>query len=102
MFRFAALQSETGQKILQRLNLNTNEFDTFILVDGNSFSSKSNAALKISKHLSGLWKILFVFLIIPEPIRDFIYDLIAKNRYKLFGIRDCCRIPTEEEKKKFV
>lgn len=101
-FRFAALQSTTGQRILRQFGLKTSNFDTFIMIDGNDCFSKSTAALKISKHLPGLWKILFVFIIVPEPIRDFIYDLIAKNRYKLFGKRDVCRIPTEEEQKKFV
>ena len=108
-FRFAALQSETGQNILKQINLKTNNFwqsqglpDSLILVDKQNYFIKSSAALNILKHLSGFWKILFVFIIIPRPIRNFIYDLIAKNRYKIFGKKDVCRIPTEEEKKKFV
>ena len=108
-FRFAALQSETGQNILKQINLKTNNFwqsqglpDSLILVDKQDYFIKSSAALNILKHLSGFWKILFVFIIIPRPIRNFIYDLIAKNRYKIFGKKDVCRIPTEEEKKKFV
>ena len=108
-FRFAALQSETGQNILKQINLKTNNFwqsqglpDSLILVDKQDYFIKSSAALLILKHLSGFWKILFVFIIIPRPIRNFIYDLIAKNRYKIFGKKDVCRIPTEEEKKKFV
>ncbi len=101
-FRFAALQSESGQQILKQLKLSTNDFDTFILVDGQDYYIKSTAALLISKHLQGLWKLLFVFIIIPGPIRNFIYDLIAINRYKIFGKRDGCRIPDEEEKRKFI
>ncbi len=101
-FRFAALQSESGQEILKQLKLNINDFDTFILADGRNYYTKSTAAFLISKNLKGLWKLLFVFIIIPGPIRNFIYDLIAINRYKNFGKRDVCRIPDEEEKRKFI
>ena len=108
-FRFAALQSETGQNILKQINLKTNNFwqsqglpDSLILVDKQNYFIKSSAALNILKHLSGFWKILFVFIIIPRPIRNFIYDLIAKNRYKIFGKKDVCRIPNEKEKGKFI
>ena len=101
-FRFAALQSETGQKLLKNLNLSTDDFDTFILIESEKYFIKSTAALIISKSLPGLWKSLFVIIIIPEPVRNFIYDLVAKNRYKFFGRKDVCRIPTEDEKKKFI
>ena len=108
-FRFAALQSETGQNILKQINLKTNNFwqsqrlpDSLILVDKQNYFIKSSAALNILKHLSGFWKILFVFIIIPRPIRNFIYDLIAKNRYKIFGKKHVCRIPNEKEKGKFI
>jgi len=101
-FRFAALQSESGQEILKQLKLSTSDFDTFIFLDGKNYYFKSTAALKIAKQLPGFWKILFLFIILPKPIRDFIYDLVAKNRYKIFGRKDVCRIPNEEERKKFL
>lgn len=101
-FRFAALQSETGQQILKELKLNINDFDTFILVDGSNYYSKSTAALLISKNLKGLWKLLFLFIVIPGPIRNFLYDIVARNRYKIFGKRDVCRIPSEKDKLKFI
>ena len=101
-FRFAALQSETGQQILKELKLNINDFDTFILVDGSNYYSKSTAALLISKNLKGLWKLLFLFIVIPGPIRNFLYDIVARNRYKIFGKGDVCRIPSEKDKLKFI
>jgi predicted DCC family thiol-disulfide oxidoreductase YuxK len=101
-FRFAALQSGTAKSILNQFGLSTSDFETFILIENENHFTKSTAALKISQHLSGLWKILYIFLIVHKPVRDFLYDLIAKNRYKFFGKREVCRIPSEEEKRKFI
>ncbi len=101
-FRFAALQSETGKKFLNQFNLSKTDFDTFILIDKNKFSTKSTAALIICKNLSGFYKLLYIFIIIPRFFRDIIYNLVAKNRYKLFGKRDVCKVPTEREKNKFL
>jgi len=108
-FRFAALQSVKGQELLKKFKLNTGDFwqshgfpDTFILIDGEKFYKKSAAALRISKKLNGAWKIFYALIIIPKPIRDFIYSAIAKHRYKFFGKREVCRVPTEEEKNKFL
>jgi len=102
LFKFAALQSSTGRDLLKSSNLNLMSQDTFILIDGDKVYIKSTAALIICKQLSGFTKILFTFIIIPKFIRDFIYDLIAKNRYKFFGKRKSCRIPTEAEMNKFL
>ena len=101
-FRFTPLQSETGEKLLKKFNLSTNDFDTFVVIDGDKFYVRSTAALMVAKNLSGLWKIFYAFILIPKPIRDFLYNLIAKNRYKLFGKREACRIPTPEERSKFI
>ena len=102
LYRFAALQSERGQELLKRFGLDTANFDSFLLIAGNKHYTKSTAALMISKNLKGLVKILYSFIFLPKFLRDFIYDLIAKNRYKLFGRREVCRVPTEEEKRKFL
>lgn len=101
-FRFAALQSETGQSFLSKNGLNVHDFDSLILVEGDTFYRKSSAALRIAKKLDGFWSVFFVFIIIPPFIRDFIYDVIAKNRYKMFGRTDKCRIPTPELKQLFL
>ena len=102
IFRFAALQSEAGQKLLQEYKLNVSDFDTFVLIVNDKYFTKSTAALNISKNLKSFVKLLYPLIILPRPIRDFFYDLIAKNRYKFFGRRDICRIPTEEERDKFL
>lgn len=101
-FKFAALQSEPGQKLLSKFNLSKTDFDTFILIDGESYFTKSTAALKIAGNLSGPIKIVNGLIILPRFFRDFIYTIIAKNRYNFFGKRDACRIPTKEERMKFL
>lgn len=102
LFKFAALQSKLGNEILKKFNMDNSSLESVILLDGESVYSKSTAALKIAKELSGPVKILYPLLILPKFLRDFFYDLIAKNRYKIFGKKDVCRIPTEEEKVKFL
>lgn len=101
-FRFTALQSEKGDELLKKYNLSTIDFDTFVLIDRDKFYIKSSAVLTVAKNLPRLWKLLYIFIIIPKLIRDYFNNLIAKNRYKLFGKRDTCRIPTPEERKKFL
>ena len=102
LFRFAALQSDKAKELTCRFKIDTSNLDTFILVAGNKIFTKSTAALMICKQLNGLIKILYPCIILPKFFRDFIYDLIAKNRYKLFGRKESCRVPTEEEKLKFL
>lgn len=102
LFKFAALQSKLGNEILKKFNMDNSSLESVILLDGESVYSKSTAALKIAKELSGPVKILYPLLILPKFLRDFFYDLIAKNRYKIFGKKEVCRIPTEEEKVKFL
>lgn len=102
LFRFASLQSDFGQSILKNLNLSTKDFDTFVLIEGKKCFIKSTAALKVVKDISGWLKILYPFIILPEFIRDSVYNLIAKNRYKFFGKSEICRIPSEVEKQKFL
>jgi len=101
-FKFAALQSEAGQRILKKLNVNVTDFDTIILTDGERYFERSTAALKILKGLGGIWQIFYSLMIIPAFIRNFFYDIIAKNRYKWFGKRDTCRIPTPELRESFL
>ena len=102
IFRFAALQSETGEKYLKKFGLNITDPDTFVLIDGENYFIKSTAALKVARELKSWLKISYPLIFLPISFRDFLYDLIAKNRYKIFGKKDVCRIPTEEEKRKFI
>ena len=102
LFRFAALQSEKAKEFSDKFNFDTSSMNTFVLIDGDHLHTKSTAALKICKQLTGPIKIFYPFISLPKFFRDFIYDLVAKNRYKFFGKRDSCRIPTAEEKLKFL
>ena len=101
-YQFAAMQSDSGQRLLQTFKLNSNDFDSFVLIVNDKHFTKSTAALIITKNLKSIVKLLYPLIILPAPIRDFFYELIAKNRYKFFGKRDVCRIPTETEERKFL
>jgi predicted DCC family thiol-disulfide oxidoreductase YuxK len=100
-FQFASLQSETGERLLKQLEVK-NHLESLVLIENRRYYKKSTAALKICKNLKGGWKLLYIFRIIPTPIRDFFYDWIAKNRYKWFGKKDSCMIPTTEIRNRFL
>lgn len=101
-FLFASLQSDKGQEILKELGLNNKEFNSLILIENGKAYMRSTGALKIARHLSGLWKFLYIFIIIPSFIRDFLYNFVAHNRYRFFGKKDHCMIPTPELKARFL
>ncbi|MCB0451880.1 MAG: thiol-disulfide oxidoreductase DCC family protein [Aequorivita sp.] len=102
VFRFAALQSEIGQQLISKFNIDTSKVDSIILIDDEKQYEKSSAALHIAKQLSGAYPLLFGFMIVPKFIRNAVYDYIAKNRYKWFGKKEICMIPTAELKAKFL
>ncbi|HSW55171.1 MAG TPA: DCC1-like thiol-disulfide oxidoreductase family protein [Ignavibacteriaceae bacterium] len=102
LFRFAALQSDKAKELTNKFNIDNSNLDTFVLIEGEKFFTKSTAALMVCKQLNWPIKILYPFIILPKFFRDFVYDLIARYRYKLFGKRDSCRVPTEEDKLKFL
>lgn len=101
-FHFASLQSEFGQALLTHFGRNTADFDSMIVYENGKIQTKSTAALRIAAGLSGAWKFLAVFKIVPTFLRNAVYNLIAKNRYKWFGKKNECRIPTPELKAKFI
>ena len=103
VFRFVSLQSELGQKILNHIGINPKHIDSIVLYEpGISYYYKSTAPLEIAKGLSGIFTLATVFKILPAGIRDFIYDYVAKHRYKWYGKKDACMIPTPELKSKFI
>ena len=102
IFRFTALQSDFGQSILAKNSVNTEGGDSVILVENGQVYDRSTAALRIARRLSGGIKLLYVFIIVPRPIRDFVYKIIAKNRYRWFGKQDACWMPTKELKARFL
>jgi len=102
VFKFASLQSETGSELMKKHNLTSKDIDSVILIDADRAYIKSDAALRIAAELGGIYKLISYLRFIPKFIRDFFYDIIAKNRYKWFGKKDTCRIPTPELKSKFL
>ena len=99
---FASLQSPFGQEILLQHGLDTTNLDSLILLEDNQIYQRSAAALKIARRLKFPYSILSGFLIIPAFIRDAVYDLVAKNRYRWFGKKDACMIPSPELKERFI
>jgi predicted DCC family thiol-disulfide oxidoreductase YuxK len=103
IFRFVALQSELGQEILNHIGINPKHIDSIVLyIPGVAYYYKSSAALEIAKNLGGVFTPSTVFKMIPSRLRDFVYDYIAKNRYKWYGKQESCMIPTLELKAKFL
>jgi len=103
LFRYAALQSETGQQLTKERKIDTATVDSIILIEpGVAYFIKSDAALEIAKDLSGAWPLIAIFKWVPGSIRDSIYDWVAKNRYTWFGRQESCMIPTEELQHKFL
>lgn len=100
-FKFASIQSEIGKKLLNQINV-PEDTDSFILIVKDRYYSKSSAALRICKDLKGFWKIFYVFLIVPRPIRDLFYRILAKNRYKWFGKKNSCMLPSPEIRNRFL
>lgn len=103
LFRYAALQSEIGQKLISERNIDTSNIDSIILIEpGIAYYTKSDAALHVGKNLKGYRTISSVFNLIPSGLRNIIYDFVARNRYKWYGKKDQCMIPTPELKAKFL
>tara|TARA_B110000240_G_scaffold186415_1_gene223037 strand:- start:497 stop:907 length:411 start_codon:yes stop_codon:yes gene_type:complete len=101
-FKFASLQSDAAKEILLQFNENNSDLNSIILIDNNKIFKKSLAVLRLLKILGGVYTLLYIFIIIPKPLRDWVYDYIAKNRYKWYGKKDSCMIPTKELKNKFI
>lgn len=103
LFRFASLQSELGQQLLAERQIDPKTTDSMVLIQpGKAFYLRSDAALAIGKQLPGIWGLLAVFQWVPSSIRDIVYDFMARNRYRWFGKKESCMIPTPELKSKFL
>lgn len=102
VFYFAPIQSEVGRTRYQKLGLDPENIQTFVLIKDGTTYLKSDAALEILKILGGLWRITVLFRIIPRPLRDWVYDLIAKNRLHLMGRHQSCIIPSDDIRDRFL
>lgn len=101
-FRFAALQSAAGQQLLERHGLPTEGFETFVLVEGDDYYTKSTAALRMLKRLGFPYSLLYPFVVVPRAIRDSVYEFVAANRYDWFGRRDRCMVPPQDVDDRFL
>lgn len=103
LFRYAALQSGIGERLIAERAIHIAKVDSIILIEpGVAYFTKSDAILHIGQGLGGLWRALVIFTWIPKPFRDVIYDIIAKNRYRWFGRKDSCMVPTSDLQAKFL
>lgn len=99
--KLAPLQSDYGRQVLGSHGKHPDVLDSMMLLEGERLTVKSTAVIRISKYLGGAWPLCMIFLIIPRFIRDFIYDIVAKNRYRWFGKYDTCRLPDPEFEDRF-
>lgn len=101
-FLVGALQEDAGKKLLSKFDVNPEYLDSLILIEDKNVYFRSTAALKIAKNLSGIWPLFYGFIILPTAIRDGIYNWVGENRYRWFGKKNTCRLPTPEERAKFI
>ncbi len=101
-FRFAPLQSETANVLMSKFEIENENLDSIILFEDNAYFIKSTAVLKIAKELNGLWPLFYFFIVIPRPIRDYFYDIVATNRYSWFGRKEQCMVPNADIEKRFL
>lgn len=101
-FLVGALQDELSREILDEFEVDKDYLDSLVLLESGEIFYRSTAALKIAKNLSGLWPALYPLIYLPKWLRDPVYDWIARNRYRWFGKKSTCRLPSPEEKAKFL
>lgn len=101
-FLFGSLQGKAGQGYLKKFNLPVDALNSFMLVENDKLYARSSGALRMLRHLGNGWQLLYAFMIVPKFIRDGVYNIIAKNRYKWFGKKEACWVPTPELMAKFL
>jgi predicted DCC family thiol-disulfide oxidoreductase YuxK len=99
--QFAALQSETAIRLMPGLDLDAGMNSSLLIQDGVVYQ-RSTAALRVARLMRWPWPMMYVFILVPRPIRDMVYNWIARNRYRWFGQRDTCRLPSAEEASRFL
>ncbi|MGG2112227.1 thiol-disulfide oxidoreductase DCC family protein [Lysinibacillus pakistanensis] len=100
-FQFASVQSDIGQALLAKYNVSEN-VDSVILIEHGKAYAESTAALRISRKLDGFWPICYLFTLVPPFLRNSVYRVVAKNRYRLFGQKKMCLLPTPSQQKRFL
>jgi predicted DCC family thiol-disulfide oxidoreductase YuxK len=100
--RFVPLQSRAGMRMMQRHGFSPEDVKTFVLVAGGKPYVKSDAAIRVAAFLRGPWKVLGAIRVFPRPVRDWVYDVVARNRYRWFGRTESCMVPTPELRARFI
>jgi predicted DCC family thiol-disulfide oxidoreductase YuxK len=100
--RFASLQSPAGQSLISKAGLKSGTTDTVIYFTDNNFKFRSSAVLYLLRDIGGISKLLYTFIIIPPFIRDFFYNLVARSRYRIFGKRESCMVPSKDIENRFL
>lgn len=101
-FRFAALQSDAGRALLERFDLPTDDFDTFVLVEGDDHYLRSTAALLVLRRLGLPWSLCYPAIAVPRSLRDRAYGFLAARRYDWFGTRETCLVPSADVERRFL
>lgn len=96
------MQSAIGQELMHQYHIDPLNVDSVVYIQKGQAFIKSTAALKIAQSIGKFWQLLYVFIIIPKFLRDFLYDQFAKRRYLLFGKKSSCMIPSKEQRNKFI
>ena len=101
-FRFAPLQSDAGARLQRQYGIDPSQLETFVLIERGNAYQRSTAALKIVRRLGGVYPALYAAIVVPRPLRDFLYDWFARRRYRWFGRKDECMVPTADVKDRFL
>lgn len=101
-FKLGALQSDAARPYLEAFDVDPDALESVVLIEGGTAYHRSTAALRVARHLTGPWPLLYAFIAVPKPLRDWVYRQIATNRYDWFGKRDQCRMPTPELQARFL
>jgi predicted DCC family thiol-disulfide oxidoreductase YuxK len=102
LFSFTPMQSESGERLIEKYDATMVGVDTILLIKNGQCYERTDAAIEIAGDLTGLWSMFRVFKILPKSFRDYFYRLFARNRYKLFGRREECMIPSPEVRDRFI
>lgn len=102
VFVFTPMHSQNGQSLIRQYNVSEIGADTILLIKSGKCYLRSDAALEITKDLSGLWFLFRALKVVPRQIRDYFYILFARNRYRLFGKKDTCMVPTPDVRNRFI
>jgi predicted DCC family thiol-disulfide oxidoreductase YuxK len=100
--KFASIQSEIGQSLMAEGGLDGGALNTFVMIEGGRYYTKSTGALRLARKLSGIWPLAYAFIVVPKFIRNLVYDYIASRRYRWFGHNESCLIPSAETRKRFL